>query len=150
MTPIEETLGAMNELVDEGKVRFIGSSNFEAGRSTRRTTFANDRGWTRFVSAQNEYSLLERGAEEELLPICERLGIGVLPYFPLASGLLTGKYRRGEPAPGRHAARAAARAAHGRCLRPDRGARDVRRVARDHAARRSRSAALPPSPRSRP
>jgi aryl-alcohol dehydrogenase-like predicted oxidoreductase len=99
ITPIEETLGALNELVDEGKVRFVGSSNLNGRQVQEADDVANDRGWARFVSAQNEYSFLERGAEEELLPTAERLGIGVLPYFPLASGLLTGKYRRGQPAP---------------------------------------------------
>ncbi len=99
MTPIEETLGAMNELVDEGKVRFIGSSNFDAALIAEANELARAHSWHRYVSAQNEYSLLERRVEEELLPVCERLGVGVLPYFPLASGLLTGKYRRGEPAP---------------------------------------------------
>ncbi|MEP7335917.1 MAG: aldo/keto reductase [Actinomycetota bacterium] len=99
VTPIEETLGAMSELVDEGKVRFIGSSNFDAAQIEEADELARSHSLHRFVSAQNEYSLLERSVEEELLPVCERLGIGVLPYFPLASGLLTGKYRRGEPAP---------------------------------------------------
>ena len=99
VTPIEETLGALHELVQEGKCLFVGSSNFDAGKVVEAEGIARERGWTRFVSAQNEYSLLERGAEEELLPTCERLDIGVLPYFPLASGLLTGKYRRGEEAP---------------------------------------------------
>jgi aryl-alcohol dehydrogenase-like predicted oxidoreductase len=99
VTPIEETLGAMGELVDEGKVRFIGSSNFDAALIGEADELARERSWHRFVSAQNEYSLLQRSLEEELLPVCERLEIGVLPYFPLASGLLTGKYRRGEPAP---------------------------------------------------
>jgi aryl-alcohol dehydrogenase-like predicted oxidoreductase len=99
ITPIEETLGALNELVDEGKVRFIGSSNLDGRQVVEADDVAKDRGWARFVSAQNEYSFLERGAEEELLPTAERLEIGVLPYFPLASGLLTGKYRRGQPAP---------------------------------------------------
>jgi aryl-alcohol dehydrogenase-like predicted oxidoreductase len=99
ITPIEETLGALHELVDEGKVHYIGSSNFDARQVVQADDVARDRGWTRFTSAQNEYSLLERAAEEELLPTCERLEIGVLPYFPLASGLLTGKYRRGHPAP---------------------------------------------------
>jgi aryl-alcohol dehydrogenase-like predicted oxidoreductase len=99
ITPIEETLGTLNELVDEGKVRYIGSSNLDGRKVVEADDVAKDRGWARFVSAQNEYSFLERGAEEELLPTAERLGIGVLPYFPLASGLLTGKYRRGQPAP---------------------------------------------------
>jgi aryl-alcohol dehydrogenase-like predicted oxidoreductase len=99
ITPIEETLGALDELVREGKVRHVGSSNFEARQVVEADHLARERGWTRFTSAQNEYSLLEREAEQELLPTCERFGIGVLPYFPLASGLLTGKYRRGQPAP---------------------------------------------------
>jgi len=99
VTPIEETLEALNELVQEGKVRFIGSSNFPAAQVDEADAVARQRGWARFVSAQNQYSLLRREAEAELLPTCERLGVGVLPYFPLASGLLTGKYRRGESAP---------------------------------------------------
>jgi aryl-alcohol dehydrogenase-like predicted oxidoreductase len=99
ITPIEETLGALDELVREGKVRTIGSSNFRAAQVAEADGLAHERGWTRFVTAQNEYSLLEREAERELLPTCERLGVGVLPYFPLASGLLTGKYRRGAGAP---------------------------------------------------
>ena len=99
ITPIEDTLGALNELVDQGTVRFIGSSNLDGRQIVEADDVAKDRGWARFVSAQNEYSFLERGAEEELLPTAERLEIGVLPYFPLASGLLTGKYRRGRPAP---------------------------------------------------
>jgi aryl-alcohol dehydrogenase-like predicted oxidoreductase len=76
-----------------------GSSNFTAAQIEEADRIAGEHGWARFVSAQNEYSLLEREVERELLPTCERLGIGVLPYFPLASGLLTGKYRRGEPPP---------------------------------------------------
>jgi len=97
-TPIEETLGALNELVGEGKVRFIGASNFSAEQIESAEKTAREKGTARFVSVQNEYSLVEREAEDEVLPTCERLGIGFLPYFPLASGLLTGKYRRGETA----------------------------------------------------
>jgi aryl-alcohol dehydrogenase-like predicted oxidoreductase len=97
-TPIEETLGALTELVDEGKVGHIGSSNFSAAQIEEADATARDRGLTRFVAAQNHYSLVEREVEDEILPTCERLGIGMLPYFPLASGLLTGKYRRGEQA----------------------------------------------------
>ncbi len=97
-TPIEETLGALNELVDEGKVRWIGSSNFSAEQIETAESSARERGTARFVSVQNQYSLVEREAEDEVLPTCERLAIGFLPYFPLASGLLTGKYRRGEEA----------------------------------------------------
>jgi aryl-alcohol dehydrogenase-like predicted oxidoreductase len=97
-TPIEETLGALNELVDEGKVRWIGSSNFSAEQIEAAETAAREAAIARFVSVQNQYSLVEREAEDEVLPTCEKLGIGFLPYFPLASGLLTGKYRRGEEA----------------------------------------------------
>ncbi len=105
-TPIEETLGALDELVREGKVRFIGSSNFSPEQVEEADTLARDRGLTRFVAAQNEYSLVEREAEGELLPLCDRLGIGVLPFFPLASGLLTGKHPVGQvPTEGRLAGR---------------------------------------------
>jgi aryl-alcohol dehydrogenase-like predicted oxidoreductase len=97
-TPIEETLGALNDLVHEGKVRWIGSSNFTADQIEAAEEIARDAGVHRFVSVQNHYSLVEREAEDEVLPACERLGLGFLPYFPLASGLLTGKYRRGEEA----------------------------------------------------
>jgi aryl-alcohol dehydrogenase-like predicted oxidoreductase len=94
-TPIEETLGTLDELVREGKVRFIGSSNFSPAQVEEADGATRERDGVRFVSAQNEYSLLERQAEDGLLPTCVSLGVGVLPYFPLASGLLTGKYRRG-------------------------------------------------------
>jgi aryl-alcohol dehydrogenase-like predicted oxidoreductase len=97
-TPIEETLGALNELVDEGKVRWIGGSNYSAEQIEAAATSAREHGTAHIVSMQNQYSLIEREAEDEVLPACEKLGIGFLPYFPLASGLLTGKYRRGETA----------------------------------------------------
>jgi aryl-alcohol dehydrogenase-like predicted oxidoreductase len=99
VTPIEETLGAMNELIEDGRVRFIGCSNFEAGQVDEAARAAEENGWAGFASLQNEYSLLKRGLEADVVPACERHGLGVLPYFPLASGLLTGKYRRGEAAP---------------------------------------------------
>jgi aryl-alcohol dehydrogenase-like predicted oxidoreductase len=99
VTPFEETFGALDELVREGKVRYVGHSNLEAAQVEEIDGLARERGWARPVSAQNRYSLLRREAEDELLPTCERLGLGVLPYFPLASGLLTGKYRRGHPTP---------------------------------------------------
>jgi aryl-alcohol dehydrogenase-like predicted oxidoreductase len=99
VTPLEETLGAMNELIDEGRVRFIGCSNFGADQVDEAARIAEERGWTGFVSLQNEYSLLERALEAEVVPACERHGLGILPYFPLARGLLTGKYRRGETGP---------------------------------------------------
>src|SRR5690242_18577851 len=97
-TPIDETLGALNELAAAGKVRYIGSSNFTAEQIEDADRVARERGFTRFVSAQNHYSLVERDIEDDVLPACDRLGIGMLPYFPLASGLLTGKYTRGETA----------------------------------------------------
>jgi aryl-alcohol dehydrogenase-like predicted oxidoreductase len=94
-TPVAETLGYMSELVDEGKARFLGVSNFSAEQLRE----AHDAVGERLVSLQNEYSLLKRDIEAEIAPECERLGVGILPFFPLASGLLTGKYRRGEDAP---------------------------------------------------
>ena len=99
VTPVEDTLGALHELVQEGKVRAIGSSNFTTEMVEDAHAVATDRGLTPFVSEQSEYSWLKRDAERELLPACERLGIGFIPYLPLASGLLTGKYSRGRPAP---------------------------------------------------
>ena len=105
-TPVEETLGALDELVREGKVRWIGSSNYSPAQVEEADTIARDRGLTRFDAAQNEYSLVKREAEDELLPLCDRLGIGMLPYFPLASGLLTGKHTPGQtPTEGRLAGR---------------------------------------------
>jgi aryl-alcohol dehydrogenase-like predicted oxidoreductase len=98
-TPIEDTLSALHELVRAGKVRAIGASNFDVGQIEEAEAVARDGRLTRFTAIQNEYSLLKRGVEQDVLPACERLGLGFVPYFPLASGLLTGKYRRGEPAP---------------------------------------------------
>jgi aryl-alcohol dehydrogenase-like predicted oxidoreductase len=98
-TPIDETLAALDELVREGKVRYLGSSNFTGWQVVDADWTARAAGTSRFVSAQNEYSLVERDVEDELVPACEHVGVGLLPFFPLASGLLTGKYRRGEPAP---------------------------------------------------
>jgi len=94
ITPLEETLTAMQELVDEGRVRWLGLSNVDAAQ----VAAAASSGVT-VVAVQNEYSLLHRDDDAEVLPLCLRHGIGYVPYFPLASGLLTGKYRRGEPAP---------------------------------------------------
>ena len=106
-TPIEETLGALNELVQDGKVRFIGSSNYSAAQIEEADRVARERGIARFVAAQNHYSFVHREIEDDVLPVCERLGIGMLPFFPLASGLLTGKYTRGAQASeGRLAGRA--------------------------------------------
>jgi len=98
--PIEETLGALDELVRAGKVREIGCSNFSAEQLRTAEAASRERGSARFVSVQNEYSLLKRGPEGDgVLAECDRLGLGFLPYFPLASGLLTGKYRKGQPVP---------------------------------------------------
>ena len=97
-TPIEETLAALSELVAEGKVRYIGSSNFAGWQVVDADWVAHSNGHEPFISAQNEYSWLNRGAEAELIPALEHTGQSLLPYFPLARGLLTGKYRRGEAA----------------------------------------------------
>jgi aryl-alcohol dehydrogenase-like predicted oxidoreductase len=94
VTPLAETFGALDELVREGKVRHVGHSNLSAEQVEEVDALAREHGWSRPVSAQNRYSLLHRDPEEDLLPVCARLGLGFLPYFPLASGLLTGKYRR--------------------------------------------------------
>ncbi|HEX6336948.1 MAG TPA: aldo/keto reductase [Jiangellaceae bacterium] len=98
-TPIEETLAALDELVTEGKVRYIGSSNFDGWQVVDADWVARSSGFERFISAQNKYSLYDRTAEDELIPACEHVGVGVLPYYPLEYGLLSGKYRRDEPAP---------------------------------------------------
>jgi aryl-alcohol dehydrogenase-like predicted oxidoreductase len=99
VTPIGETLAALDELVKEGKIRYAGSSNLDAWQVVEAEWISRRDHLTRFISAQNEYSLLDREAERELVPACAVYGVGILPYFPLARGLLTGKYRRGEPQP---------------------------------------------------
>ena len=99
VTPITETLETLNGLVQAGTVRWIGASNFSAAQIEEADAVARERGFARFTSIQNQYSLLVRDPEREVLPTCERLGLGFVPFFPLASGLLTGKYRRGEAAP---------------------------------------------------
>ncbi len=98
-TPIAETLTALDELVSVGKVRAIGCSNFSAEQVAEADHLARELGTARFTVLQNHYSLLERGDDEDVLPLCRELGVAYIPYFPLASGLLTGKYQRGEPAP---------------------------------------------------
>jgi aryl-alcohol dehydrogenase-like predicted oxidoreductase len=98
-TPIEETLRALDELVRQGKVRFIGCSNLSAQQVIAADDAARRHGLAAFVSCQDEYSLLVRDIERELVPAAKARGLGILPYFPLASGLLTGKYRRGAPLP---------------------------------------------------
>ena len=98
-TPIEETIAALDELVREGKVRYLGHSHFAGWQIADADWIARSEGRERFVAAQDNYSLLAREAERTLLPACERFGVGLLAYFPLANGWLTGKYRRDTPAP---------------------------------------------------
>ena len=97
-TPIDETLRALEELVQQGKVRSIGCSNYSGAQLADAAGFSLGNGSTAFVTAQNRYSLLHRDIETDLVPVAQREGIGVLPYFPLESGLLTGKYKHGEKA----------------------------------------------------
>jgi aryl-alcohol dehydrogenase-like predicted oxidoreductase len=98
-TPIEETLRALDDLVKQGKVRYIGCSNFSAAQLNDAQKTAAEKKLASLVSSQDEYSLLARGIERELLPVIQQYGMGELPYFPLASGLLTGKYKMGQAAP---------------------------------------------------
>jgi aryl-alcohol dehydrogenase-like predicted oxidoreductase len=95
-TPIEETLSALDDLVHSGKVRYLGNSNFAGWQIADADWTARAASLTPFISAQNRYSLLQRGAEDEVVPACEQFGLGLLPFFPLDSGLLSGKYHRGE------------------------------------------------------
>jgi aryl-alcohol dehydrogenase-like predicted oxidoreductase len=99
LTPLEETVAAMQELVTEGKVRYLGHSNLAGWQIADADWIATRAGGPPFVSAQNHYSLLERGVESEVLPSCLAHGVGLLPYFPLAQGLLTGKVTRQHGAP---------------------------------------------------
>lgn len=98
-TPIEETLRALDDLVRSGKVRYVGASNFSGWQLARTNTIAEFRAWSPFVSIQNHYHMFEREQEREMIPYCNAHNIGILPYFPLAGGFLTGKYKRGEAAP---------------------------------------------------
>src|SRR5579859_1025369 len=97
VTPVQETIAALNELVAEGKVRYLGHSNFSGWQLADAAHLATSGGHTPFIAAQNHWSLLERAAEAEVVPAARHFGVGVLPYFPLANGLLTGKIRRGQP-----------------------------------------------------
>jgi aryl-alcohol dehydrogenase-like predicted oxidoreductase len=99
ITPIDETLAALDDLVTEGKVRYLGHSNFTGWQIADAAHSAAASGCTPFISAQNHWSLLERGAEREVVPAAQHFGVGLLPYFPLANGLLTGKIRRGQDVP---------------------------------------------------
>ena len=107
VTPVEETIAALHELVAEGKVRYVGHSNFSGWQLADAAHLAARNGHTPFISAQNHWSLLERAAEADVVPAARHFGVGVLPYFPLANGLLTGKVRQGQaiPAGSRLAAR---------------------------------------------
>ena len=98
-TPIEEMMRGLDDLVKAGKVRYVGASNFLAWQLARANLLAEFRGWSAFVAIQSHYHMLEREIERELLPYCTNQGVGLIPYFPLAGGFLSGKYKRGEPAP---------------------------------------------------
>jgi aryl-alcohol dehydrogenase-like predicted oxidoreductase len=98
-TPIEETMRALDDVVRSGKVRYIGCSNYDGWQVVEAQWIARTEHHMPFISAQNQYNLLERRVERELLPVCEQYGLGMLPYFPLASGFLTGKYRPGQAPP---------------------------------------------------
>jgi aryl-alcohol dehydrogenase-like predicted oxidoreductase len=98
-TPLEETIAALDELIADGKIRYAGSSNYPGWRIADADWIARSEGRARLISAQNRYSLLQRGVEQEVIPACIQHGVGMLPFFPLANGMLTGKYRRGERPP---------------------------------------------------
>lgn len=98
-TPAEETMRALDDLVRSGKVRYIGASNYAAWQLCRANDVAEAFGWSSFVSVQPHYHMLERSIEAELVPYCEAFGVGIIPYYPLAGGFLTGKYRRNEAPP---------------------------------------------------
>ncbi len=98
-TPVEETLRALDDLVTQGKVRYIGCSNYSGDMLAEADRIAKTNGLNHYITAQNRYSLLHRDIEADLVPVAEKLGVGILPYFPLESGLLTGKYRKGQALP---------------------------------------------------
>lgn len=98
-TPVEETLRALDDLVTQGKVRYYGCSNYNGWQITDAQWTARTDNLNGFISAQNRYSLLTREPEKDVVPVCEKFGLGILPYFPLESGLLTGKYKKGEDFP---------------------------------------------------
>lgn len=98
-TPVEETLRALDDLVRAGKILYAGSSNYAGWQIADAAWIAKTNGLSPYISAQNHYSLLDRRIEREVIPAAEAFGVGILPYFPLASGMLTGKYKRGQPAP---------------------------------------------------
>lgn len=98
-TPLEETLRALDDMVRAGKVRYIGASNYAAWELCRALSVSERYGWARYVSIQPSYSLVDRTPERELVPLCRTLGVGIIAYYPLAGGILTGKYRPGQPPP---------------------------------------------------
>lgn len=98
-TTIDEVLRGLDDLVTSGKVRYIGASNFFAWQLAHANLLAEVKGWSRFVAIQNEFNMLNREQEREMLPYCAAHSVGFVPYFPLASGMLTGKYKRGQPFP---------------------------------------------------
>jgi aryl-alcohol dehydrogenase-like predicted oxidoreductase len=98
-TPIAETLRALDDLIRQGKVRYVGASDFASWQLAHANLLAEMRGWTSFVVLQSEYHMLERNVEREVLPYCQAHHVGFIPYFPLAGGFLSGKYKRGQPAP---------------------------------------------------
>lgn len=98
-TPAEETMSALNDLVQSGKVRYIGASNYAAWQLCRANDVAEPCGWSGFATVQPHYHMFERSIESELLPYCKAFDVGIIPYFPLAGGFLTGKYRRGQAPP---------------------------------------------------
>lgn len=98
-TPLEETLSALDDLTRSGKVRYIGCSNYSAWQVVHALWVSDRERFARFVSIQPEYNMLERAVERELTPCCQEFGLGIIPYFPLAAGVLTGKYKPGEPPP---------------------------------------------------
>jgi aryl-alcohol dehydrogenase-like predicted oxidoreductase len=98
-TPIDETLRTLDDLITQGKVRYIGSSAFASWQIAHSQDMAEMHGWNKFISDQPHYNMLARDIEKEVIPACEYFGIGILPYFPLAGGFLTGKYKRGQSAP---------------------------------------------------
>lgn len=98
-TPIEETLGALDDLVHQGKIRYIGCSNFAAWQVCEAIWIAKTKDLESFASIQPRYSIMDRAIEEEMIPLCSQYGVGILPYYPLANGFLTGKYKRSQEAP---------------------------------------------------
>ncbi len=98
-TPIEETMRTLDDLVSSGKVRYIGASAYAAWQLAKANLLADMRGWASFVTVQSHYHMLEREVEKEVIPYCQADNVGFIPYFPLAGGFLTGKYKRGEDAP---------------------------------------------------